>query len=294
MLIKVESPVLGLGAYRRNVIINGDFCIAQRAVGALSTSWSWAHCDRWQAAASGTGVAGVLQQGANGKGIKRLGLFSYGTSFTAGTIAFRQRIESSFSMALRGNVFTAKAWIYHDHTAAMDFQFVINYPTVQDNWTAESTLFTGPSVSIPSGVVTEMTYTFPVLPDDATGWSGLSLIIRSVGNITVSNKTIGITNVQLESGPQSTKFENLPIGEVRALCERYYETGSFYHDSALNTVSNVKGSRETFRVRKYKQPTITKNDASASVADDITWDSFRSYNTSTTAITFSWTAEAEL
>lgn len=105
-----------------------------------------------------------------------------------------------------------------------------------------------------------------------------------------------ITGVQIELGNVATPFEHRPYPIELLLCQRYYETGVVYFDSALNTTSGVKGCTIQFKATKRENPVISKSDTGAvTTADDSTIERFRIYTLSaTTQIYSTWEAKAEL
>ena len=67
--------------------------------------------------------------------------------------------------------------------------------------------------------------------------------------------TIELTDMQLEIGTKATPFERRSIGQELALCQRYYETGGFFH-VGYGLAGNNLGSTVKYAVAKRIAPTV--------------------------------------
>lgn len=128
------------------------------------------------------------------------------------------------------------------------------------------------------------------------------------GNVTATTIEFNagtVTSIQLERGTTSTPFERRSMAVELALCQRYYETGGFFH-IGYNTAGSNIGSTIKFAVAKRATPTITQTNSTASNisatptqnAGTAPAESFVSFRTvtATGAAQYSetWTASAEL
>ena len=73
--------------------------------------------------------------------------------------------------------------------------------------------------------------------------------------ISTLNATLDITGVQLEKGSTATSFDYRPYGTELALCQRYYETGQFFHGAYSNASNDIYLSNK-FQVTKRANPTV--------------------------------------
>lgn len=269
-LTKVDtSMVESSGAFgRRNILINGDFGIYQRAqqVATLGGSENYFTADRWilnGALTSGrlTMTAGTEDAPAESNVTTSLKLdcTTADTSLGAGeALTIQQRVEGyNLQHVKKGTSgakqLTASFWVKGNASATY----------VLELYDADNSRVVSKSFSVTSSW-SKVELTFPA---DTTGAFGndanLSLyfqIFLSAGttftsgtlsetwtSITNANRAAGISNfvsstsnelyitaVQLEVGDTATEFEILSRGEKEKLCHRYYQKYA-YGDVASGT-----------------------------------------------------------
>ena len=228
-----NGPLAGM----RNAIINGGMQVAQRAAPTITGTPQYGQADRFVAYISGgTGISGTITQGADAQFKSGYRLWLAGLSYTSGTWAIQQKIESFNSVGLNGLTVTVSFKIYHDFGSPRPVTVSLAKPNAVDDFstvTAVSSAYTSPALT--SGAYSNVSCSFVIGASDAT--NGLLLQIADSSATTVSAKNVIIGDVQLEIGPVATPFERRPIGTELALCQRYYcETrGSHRFYSAINT-----------------------------------------------------------
>jgi hypothetical protein len=117
-----------------------------------------------------------------------------------------------------------------------------------------------------SGSYAAATQVAPLLTSSATGNQA----------ITVEFSTGTVNRVQLEPGRVVTPFERRHIGHELALCQRYYETGSFGFNGAYQAGGNGCSLFGNFRVTKRTTPTVA---TSSVVAANLTSPAFTPLST---------------
>lgn len=249
-----------------NRLINGAMQVDQRNAGASQTITAGAALaytvDHWYAYCTGANVTGARTAGTAPSQYNYV--FTGAASNTA--VGFGQRIEqlNSFDLAntiatlsvnLASSSITTVTWTAYYATTTADTFGTLAAPTVTSiatgTFTITSTLKNySANISIPSAATT-----------------GLQILFTT-GALTAANTwTIGAA--QLESGGIATPFQRIPINEVFAQCQRYYEKS--YSDSAkpgsapgagnctFNTIASSGAAvmNFPFNVRKRTAPTMT-------------------------------------
>jgi hypothetical protein len=105
----------------------------------------------------------------------------------------------------------------------------------------------------------------------AGSWSG-SNFISATGAVSVvgtNGATFYITGVQLEKGSTATSFDVRPYTTELQLCQRYYESGTYYFVAGQVSSSVVASvySPTYFKVTKRTAPTITGTNAQGGTFD---------------------------
>lgn len=211
----------------RNKIINGDFRVAQRGVGAagnLTTSLTYLSVDRWVGSMP-TSAAGTLSQVAGSNGFQyfaKLGRTS-GSALT-NQLIMATALESVNSIPLQsqsvtlsfyvkaGTNFSGSNLIIQCYTGTGTDQAAAS----MGSWTgtayglnttqAITTSLTRYSFTFALGTISQVGIVFAYTP---TGTAG-------------ADDNIYITGVQLEQGITATPFEVLPYQVQLAHCQRYY------------------------------------------------------------------------
>jgi hypothetical protein len=278
----------------KNFFINGGMRVAQRSTKNISDVNQFGSVDRWYMRLAGAGTvvtSGVMEQGSS-PGESGYYLRGSNLTYQNGSMRVMQRIESANAVGMRNKRVTISGQIFQNWDGVGSYRWEFYIPVTNDNFSGPTHAYTTPVFSVPNSAWTKFSYSFD-MPNCSNGLE--CILVETITNATVGGAIFGLTDVQLEIGPTATPFEFRPIAEDLALCQRYYEIGQHYHDGAVNATSGVKGARSFFKVTKRIPPDITKNDAALSIADDITTESFRSYDVSATVATqFTWKADAEL
>jgi hypothetical protein len=223
-LSNIQTSALNGGplAGFRNAIINGGMQVAQRAAPTITGTPQYGKADRFVAHISGgTGISGTIDQSADAQFKSGYRLWLAGISYTSGTWAIQQRIESFNSIGLNGSTVTVSFKLYHDFGSSRTVGVSLAEANAVDDFssvTGIATVYTSPALT--SGAYSNVSCSFVIGASDAT--NGLLLQIADSSATTVSAKNLIIGDVQLEIGPVATPFERRPIGTELALCQRYY------------------------------------------------------------------------
>ena len=245
--------------------------IAQYGTSASLTNGTSGYvcCDRWIAVNSTGSTATVAQSSTTSYG----GIYSLGISAStilgSGNVQFIQRIEAQNIADLAGQTVTLS--FYAAATAAggtLAANITISYPSVLDNW--PSSIITTPitlSFAITSSP-TRFTKTF-TLPSQCTNGAQISITASNTGS-SASSFSMNVGSVQLEAGSVATPFEQQSIGQILALCQRYYNTSSFGFGGATSGVGTGVYYRQQFPVTMRVTPTITIPTSSATFVTSTT------------------------
>jgi hypothetical protein len=198
---------------RRNLIINGDFQVAQRGTSFSDNSAQYM-LDRWY----GRTVGCSFSQQSNQYGRKSFSVFTK-TSNDVDPF-YNQAIEDGTSIA-QGKTITV-SYEYKLLSGSSDwFQSGAQvYVYTLDDATYRGGNFTSTD-SLDNGWV-RGTYTITI-PENSTGHMRVGIEFNPTDGVTYS---VAITNFQLEIGSVATPFEHRSYGEELALCQRYYYKSS--------------------------------------------------------------------
>ena len=211
----------------RNLLVNGDMKIAQRATsGALSTTAGYISLDRWVAAQSTTanGVFAQVTAGLTGfQYATKLGRNSGAT--TTGLIFTTQAMESVNSIPFQGQAVTlsfyAKAGANY---SGGSLQSIVATGTGTDQaayniggWTGYAT----PVIGYSALTTTWQRFSYTGTLSSTETQIGVSFNYTPTGTAGADDN-VYITGVQLEVGSVATPFEIRPYQSELALCQRYY------------------------------------------------------------------------
>ena len=219
----------GSYAGHRNMVINGDMRVAQRATSMALTSTiaSYGSLDRWGAGQNGTangifaqvavGPSGQLQWaaklGRNSGATNTSDLYAITAFETSNSIPFQgQTMTLSFYAKAGANysgvVFTGQVQIGTGTDQSMST--ITSWNGVATAFSTNATLTTSWQRFTVTGLIptnaTQLAVFFHWTP---TGTAG-------------ADDNVYITGVQLEPGNQATPFEYRPYGTELALCQRYF------------------------------------------------------------------------
>lgn len=292
----------------RNKIINGNFDIWQRGVGAFTATGYTA--DRW-GLLNGAGASNSLSRVATGANSIYYGGAQYALSWTrsvAGTNASRlvQKIEDVWTLA--GKRLTISFWAASGVPTEIEAAFTqffgtggtpsasVTVPTQQFSLTGSPKKFTA-TFDVPSIAGKTLGTT-----DDDCLW----FVLRRPHDSQNPTALVNITHVSVVEGDATAEedpFSPRHPQQELALCQRYYETGVHlvggYHVAANEIIQTSR-----FCVQKRTTPAMTgaalssSNATAASAIAPIDASSYRAslvLNTSGGgSIDWSWTADAEL
>ncbi|MDP2747958.1 phage tail protein [Pseudomonas sp.] len=319
---QIASPAQDFAAqvFRKNLLINGNFDIWQRATENPSSALGgYVTVDRFRTDWDGTALVNISRQAfALGQTAvpNEPSYFLRWQQVTAGagsaTHTIQQKIESVRTCA--GKTVTLSFWAKADSARNITAELLQVFGTGG----APSAPVQTPAQVFALGVAWKKcvaTFALPSIAGKTLGSNGndcLAVVLNLPLNVL---QTIDIAQIQLEESAVATPFESRPAAVELALCQRYYEAATVrWAANYLSTTTN--GSTfgyfaidVPFKATKRAIPTITKTNpapnphvmvfqASATV-DYIAMNNGASYLGTGTyiganAFSSSWTASAEL
>lgn len=282
----------------RNRIYNGDMRIDQRNGGASQTFTAAAalaySVDRFYGYCTGANATGQRVAGTAPNefayrftGAASVTAIGFGTRLEATNTTDLAGSTATLSVQLANSLLTSVTWTAYYATTADAFGTLASPTRTQiatGTFTVTSSLATySAQISIPSAATTGIEIVFTVGAQTSGTWT--------------------IDNVQLEAGSTATDFERRPIGTEFALCQRYFEKGTFHSAGVASNGAGLGGSLY-FRVEKRAAPTmehtntITSTVGSATTNVTILTDSVSLYRIGTASAPYqyeqNWTAAIEL
>ena len=258
----------------RNLIINGQFLIWQRATDSGSnTTDGYLSCDRWFHASSGatkqvTRQAFTLGQTDVPDNPKYY--LRYAVTTGNNNVALRQRIEDV--TRVQGEM-TFSFWVKGSNPGGGQFDLIFrqnfgtggspsnvvdtgiaNY-TVSNTWTKKTFTFTPASLSGKTIGTTEN-----------TSYYEIELFRQPDGDTSTAAFTVDFANIQLERGSEATTFEQRSFGEELVRCHRYYQqyTNIMSHGYVPDNGSRSYSHAFTFPVEMRAAPTLTLSNTGSS------------------------------
>lgn len=221
----------------RNVIINGDFKVNQRAVTAVAANVTTFINDRWLMT-SGTALtlSSALDDANGGAYLNVVGA----TTVLGSTL--RQRIEARNCGHLSGKKCTVSL-VVSNTSATSNCEISLWGPSALDNF-ASTTVIATKTITIPT-TATKRSVTFDIPASAAKYGMELRITFGGPGTFT-------FREVQLEMGETATPFEFRSYGAELALCMRYYEVLS-----GTTTTATHSYFTHRYRVQKRATPTLT-------------------------------------
>jgi len=287
--------------FLRNRLINGSMQIAQYGTsGTLANGASgYVCCDRWIVQNNLGSTASVLQNNnIYYGGTKSFNIYTSSTVPAGSAAYFYQRIEAQNIADLAGQTVTLSFYTSASAPGAtLSANVTISYPSALDNWASYTTPIT---LSFPiTTSPTRFTKTF-TLPSQCTNGAQIVITTSTAGG-SASYFSQDVSSVQLEAGSVATPFEQQSIGQILTLCQRYYEIGSIFSQSAATGAS---GSSIQYVVTKRTTPTFAFNSISYSGSNSLAQQAYGTltaqtgYNYNVTSasgyISANWLASAEL
>lgn len=267
----IYDIVAGINGYR-NQLLNGDFSVNQRKAAGYSISTGVsAYClDRWlfEPGAANSRTVTITQEAFSVGQTDVPGdpthyiKWGYAAGGTNGSANPRlvQRIENVWTLQARVVRLTFWAKVTSGTSTIT--------PTLRQYFGAAGSAAVDVSGSVANLTTTwtKFAYTLTLASTSGKTFDGQTwLELRLETPKTYDSGFYQVADVQLEVGQRSTPFERRPWGEMRRLCERYYETttygGAFgsYVDSISSDEDTLSayGLNTRFRVPKRALPTVT-------------------------------------
>ena len=282
----------------RNVVINGEFQISQRATSTASITGAGYHtCDRWYTT---LGTAGTWTQsqstdvpaGTTFRSSLKMDCTTADASLAAGDrlmLSYRlegQDIQRFGKGTTSPKKFALSFWVKspktgthivelfdHDNSRHICKAYTI---ASADTWEQQKLVIdnetsnafgndNGKSLEIQFYLAAGSTYTSGTL---ATSWAANNNANRAVGQVNVADNTANnfyLCGVQLEASSVATDFEHRSFGQELALCQRYFERivvdASEVFIFGVNQFGSAGRIPLTFKATKRAIPTVTIDEA---------------------------------
>jgi len=288
---KIESAGLATSTNQpnfRNIIINGDMSIAQRATSTASITSSGYHTiDRWHTSITNLGTWTQSQDTdvPSGYGFAnsfKADVTTAGTVVSAGYVLLRQKIEGQNLQYLKKGTSSAQSltlsfWIKSTKTGTYIAELYDNDNTRQisksytvdttNTWEKKTITFAGDttgafgndnaaSLFVNLYLSAGSDYTSGTLN---TSWAASTNANRVVGQVDAQDNTsnnIYFTGIQLEAGDTASEFEFLPYDINLARCQRYYfKTLASQWLYAINSTNANSRSEVVFKCTMRDTPT---------------------------------------
>ena len=248
----------------RNIIINGDMSIAQRATSASSiTSGGYHACDRWKEDMTSAGTWTISQSTTvpTGQGFAtslKMDCTTANGSLSANSeLMVQQRLEGQMLQYLKKGTSDAVSttlsfWVRSNKTGTYicELQDVDNNRQISksytissaDTWEKKTITFPGDTTgALDNNNARSLDCSFYLAAGSnlssgtlSTTWTAKTDANRAVGQVNLADSTSNewyVTGVQLEAGTSASDFEFLPVDVNLQRCERYfqktYDIGNF-------------------------------------------------------------------
>jgi hypothetical protein len=268
---KVEAPFVANNANFRNLIINGDMNISQRATSETGvTSSGYYNIDRWRTDNINAGTWTISQSTTvpTGQGFFNSQKFDCttadGSLASADRLLCQQRIEDQFCTFLKKGTSSALSvtvsfWVRSNKTGtyiceiydSQNSRHINKSYTIDsaDTWEKKTIVFPGDTTGAfanDNGVGLMLGFWLAAGTDYtsgtlATAWQANDATDRAVGQVNLADSTSNewyLTGVQLEAGDQATDFEFLPFDINLARCQRYCEVIADARSVGTGTLSS--------------------------------------------------------
>ena len=248
----------------RNIIINGEFLVSQRASSATSVSGSanftYNSVDRFVYGRSTDAVVNLAQEDDAPLGFKKclqLRVTTAATSTSYARIVYR--IEDTdvyrFGFGQSGTRFLTLSF-YHKHTQAGTNCVMIQNPSYNRSYIAEYTqsvanTWERATITFPvdtgnhwspsggRGMQIQWGLTNADAQGSANAWTSSNIVVTSnqYNHLGAVDNYFRLTGIQLELGSVATDFEHRSFGQELSLCQRYYykETATYYPATGYGT-----------------------------------------------------------
>ena len=288
----------------KNIIINGDMSLAQRATSASSLTGNGYHTvDRFQTVISSIGTwtqsqSTTVPSGQGfAKSLKMDCTSADGSPASGDNMYVRQEVEGQNLQYLKKGTSSAESttlsfWVKSNKTGTyiaelLDFdnsrQISQSYTiSSADTWEKKTLTFAGDttgafdndnaqSLMVAFWLGAGSDYTSGTL---STSWTSTTNANRAVGQVNLADSTSNewyVTGVQLEAGTSASDFEFLPYDVNRARCERYCR-GMGQGVTGRATSTSVFYFSAPLNPPMRATPTVTLVDNSVGVGDLKSYD----------------------
>jgi hypothetical protein len=317
ILSLASASTIYKGSPNRNLVINGDMQVAQRATSVTSiTSSGYRTVDRFtfNPASMGTWTMSQESDGPTGSGFakstKILCTTADASPAASDEVWIGQRFEGQNLQHIKKGTasaeqLTASFWVKSNVTGTYIVELIDQdaaYRTVSKSYTINT-----------SGVWEYKTLTFPadttgVLDNDnglsmyiqwwlgagstytsgtlGTTWTTLTSANRAVGQVNLASATSNywqVTGVQLEVGDTATPFEFKPFDKNLEECRRYYENSWYPETSQQNSeMSHVTNTTGYLTIRPKVSKRVVLINSNTSIFNGTTANQVRNMNTNGT------------
>ena len=286
--IQTENVNSNVNLGRRNLLINGNFDVWQRATSFTDVAgiWKYGHADRWNghndAADAGTYSQSTVVPNAG----SLYSMLLTGASGVSNT-NFSQRIESTSLKGIREKDSFTLSGYARSATAGKVINCHALCPTATDNYagyTQHNGVMSSVTISGNGGTATSQitltdantSYYFTMTKTSATSLTNFDkgyALFLSVLSQNSSSQQVYLSQLQIEAGTTATPFEQRTYAEELALCQRYYNqtaTISFFNYGGAGQlhcrVDHPVTMRTTPTCVFYKDQTDLTNKANAGTA----------------------------
>ena len=279
----VTNPKLISGSQQnfRNIIINGDMSIAQRATSVTgNTDGGYTTVDRWNTILSTAGTYTISQSTdvPSGQGFANSMKFDCTTADASLAAGDNMRLQSKFEGqnlqylkkgTSNAESLTASFWVKSVKTGTYILELedkdnsrkISKSYTISSANTWEKKTITFPadtsgafgndnarSLDVMFWLAAGSNFTSGTLD---TSWGSTTTANRAVGQVNLSDSTSNewyVTGVQLEAGTTASEFEFLPVDVNLQRCQRYYHLVASGSGVNINFVSYNTASNTSSRV----------------------------------------------
>jgi hypothetical protein len=303
-LTKVDQSMVSDQVFgRRNLFLNGEMQISQRATSVTNISSTAYHTvDRWEIATSSAGTwdvsrdESVLPAGEGFAYSQKLDCNTADASLSAGDyLIWRQKIEGINLQHLKYGTSSAEKltlsfWVrsaktgtyivefYNNNSAGIKLQSQSYTISSADTWEKKIITIDGDTALAFQNTTDAELLMYWWLAAGSTysgggslnnSWnSGVANNTRAVGQVNLADNTSNnwyITGVQLESGDNATPFEHRPYNQELIECRRYFERkqAKQYSFLFIGQSFNTTGAYGTFDYQVEK-----RNDPSVSFSGE--------------------------
>jgi len=287
----------------KNIIINGDMSIAQRATSVTgNTAGGYTTVDRWNTILTTAGTYTISQSTdvPSGSGFANSMKFDCTTADASLAAGDNMRLQSKFEGqnlqyikkgTSNAESLTASFWVKSVKTGIyiLELEDKDNSRTISksytissaNTWEKKTVTFPGDttgafgndnarSLDVMFWLAAGSNFTSGTL---STTWTSTTSANRAVGQVNLSDSTSNewyITGVQLETGTTASEFEFLPVDVNLARCQRYFErttavgAGSNYVNFAAGVVQSSGNASYCFLWKTKKRANPTMSSTAAS------------------------------